>query len=90
MSAKNSFGLTYASFEALKHLHRFESHQTLKFGYRLSVKALYPSNLERQNVKLVLKIFTNFVSQALTQLGGKFDILHYEDTSTFIKLIRTW
>ena len=46
MRTKNSFELAYASFEALKHLHRLQSHQTLKFVYKLSVKAPYPSNLE--------------------------------------------
>ena len=61
-----------------------------KFNYRLSVKSLHPSNLERQNVKLVLQIFNEYVSQALIQLGAKFNILHYQDTSNFIKIISTW
>ena len=90
MAKPNSSGLSYATLEALKHLHRLECHQNLKFNYRLSVKSLHPSNLERQNVKLVLQVFNEYVSQALIQLGAKFNILHYQDTSNFIKIISTW
>ena len=39
---------------------------------------------------MVLQIFSEFVSQALLQLGRKFGIAHYHDTSTFIQLITTW
>ena len=76
--------------EALKHLHRLECHQNLKFNFRLFVKLLHPSNLERQNVKIVLQVFNEYVSQALIQLEAKFNILHYQDTSNFIEIISTW
>ena len=90
INTANPDGLAHASFEALKHLHRLESHKNLTFSYKLSVKALNPSNLERQNVRLVLQIFNEYVSQALLELGDKFNISHYHDTSIFIKLIYTW
>ena len=90
ISTENSTGLTNACFEAIKQLHHLECQQTVKFSYKLSTKALNPSNLERQNVKLVLQIFNNFVSQALLHLSDKFNILHYRDTSAFIQLISTW
>ncbi|GFT38193.1 THAP-type domain-containing protein [Trichonephila clavipes] len=40
-----------------------------KFAYGLTLKALCPTNLEKQNAKLVLKIFYNFVIQGLELLG---------------------
>ena len=57
ISTENSTGLTNACFEAIKQLHHLECQQTVKFSYKLSTKALNPSNLECQNVKLVLQIF---------------------------------
>ena len=90
MAKPNSSGLSYATLEAVKHLHRLECHQNLKFNYTLSVKSLHPSNLESKNVKLVLQVFNEYVSQALIQLGAKFNILHYLDTSNFIEIISTW
>ena len=90
MSTTNTSELAYACFESLRHLYRLEAENHLKFGYKLSIKALHPSNLERQNVRLVLQIFNEFVAQALLQLGNAHDILHYQDTSAFISLILTW
>ena len=90
IASTNTADLPFASFESLKQLHHMESENTLKFGYKLSVKALQPSSLQRQNVKLVLQIFNDFVSQSLLSLGDKFNIPHYQDTSAFIKIITTW
>ena len=67
-----------------------ESDYLIKYAYKLSAKALQPSNLERQNVKLVLQIFNDFVSQALNEIGERFGIPHSIDTAAFIKIITTW
>jgi len=57
---------------------------------KLSLKALNPSPFERQNVNLALRIFNDFVAQALVELGSKHNILHWPDTSVYIKIISTW
>ena len=67
----------------LRHLHHLESEKQLQFGYKLCVKAINPSHLERQNVRLILRIFNEYASQALSQLRSKFNILHYHDTCIF-------
>ncbi|GFW19621.1 transposable element P transposase [Trichonephila clavipes] len=61
-----------------------------KFAYGLTLKALCPTNLEKENVKLVLKIFNNFVIQGLQLLGEQHKLISYETTSIFISLICTW
>lgn len=43
----------------------------VRFGYSLDLKTLFPSKLERQNVKLALKIFNHFIAQAWKEFGGK-------------------
>lgn len=53
-----------ANFNSLILLHRLEQDKLLKRGYSLSLKALFPSNLERQNVNLALKIFNPFIKEA--------------------------
>ena len=90
MSTTNTSESAYACFESLRHLYHSEAEKHLKFGYKLSIKALHPSNLEHQNVRLVLQIFSEFVAQALLQLRNAHYILHYQDTSAFISLILTW
>ena len=75
-----------ANFAALEQLYKVEDNSILKFAYKLSLKALYPSNLKRQNVKLALQIFNSFIFQALVQPGDKFKLPNYCDTSAFIQL----
>lgn len=65
-----------------------EKDKLLKHGYSLSLKALFPSSIERQNVKLALKIFNPFVIEALK---GPFNNLPFsQDTADFITIIWTW
>lgn len=79
-----------ASFQALRRLYDVESGNLLKFAYKLSFKALSPSNLERQKVFLVLQVFNVYVAQALLALGPVHHIQNYFNTSVFIKIISTW
>ena len=88
-TSQNSDGVL-ASFSSLKELHHVETESLVKYAYRLSAKALQPSNLERQNVRLVLQIFTDYVSHALQELGSKFAIPHLHDTAAFIKIVTMW
>ncbi|GFV49249.1 transposable element P transposase [Trichonephila clavipes] len=86
----HKFPLLEANFSTLKQLYDIESNNLVKFAYGLTLKALCPTNLEKQNVKLVLKIFNNFVIQGLQLLGEQHKLISYETTSIFISLICTW
>lgn len=78
----------FACFAAVKNLHELEYDKLLKFGYSLNLKALFPTSLERQNVKLALKIFNPSVIEALRGFGSK--IPKSLDTADFIHIITTW
>lgn len=77
-----------AAFQSLKTLHQLEHDKMLKVGYSLNLKALFPTNMERQNVSLALKVFNPFVEQALIQFGAKID--KSKDTADFINTIVRW
>lgn len=77
-----------ASFNALKKIHELEHDKLLKFGYSLNLKALYPTNLERQNVKLALNVFNESTMQALLQFGSNID--YSKSTADFIRIVLTW
>ncbi|KAF2889763.1 hypothetical protein ILUMI_16410, partial [Ignelater luminosus] len=79
-----------ASFEALKEMHASESTSLLKYGFNLSLKTLYPSNLERQNVKLAVNIFKSSISIALKELGPRKHFKNWEGTANFIEIISRW
>nr|CAH7764584.1 unnamed protein product [Callosobruchus chinensis] len=84
----NSKTSNIADFAALKKLHEIESAKLLKFGYGLTLKALHPTNLERQNVKLALKVFNCFVAEGLLQFQN--EISHSVETSNFINIVLRW
>ncbi|KAF2880149.1 hypothetical protein ILUMI_26012 [Ignelater luminosus] len=79
-----------ASFEALKEMHASESTSLLKYGFNLSLKTLYPSNLERQNVKLAVNIFNSSISIVLKELGPRKHFKNWEGTANFIEIISRW
>ena len=83
-----TFSLKEASFKSLKVLYELEHDKLLKFGYSLTLKALHPTNIERQNVKLVLQVFNEYIIEALNKFGT--NIPHSESTSNFLKTILTW
>ncbi|XP_049954783.1 uncharacterized protein LOC126470814 [Schistocerca serialis cubense] len=86
----NSDIVRYASFAAVREVHDSESQKLLKYGYGLSVKALWPSSLERQNVKLVTQIFSDYVESSMAELGPVHNVENWEGTAKFINLMRTW
>jgi hypothetical protein len=66
-----------------------EHNKLLKFGYSLSLKSLFPSTFEGQNVSLSLKFFFNpFVKEALLKFGTSF--ANSTETADFIDIISTW
>ena len=48
--------ICHASFRDIRMLYNSERDSLAKLAPRLTSKVCYPSNLERQNVKLVLKV----------------------------------
>ncbi|XP_049964217.1 uncharacterized protein LOC126484667 [Schistocerca serialis cubense] len=82
--------LYMARFSSVKKLHDIECTQIVKFANKLNLKSLFPSNLERQNVKLVLNVFNEMTVQGLLALGEHHHIESFESTAKFIKLICTW
>ncbi|XP_055928658.1 uncharacterized protein LOC129959790 [Argiope bruennichi] len=79
-----------ARFSTIRDLYNLESDSLVKYGFKLSLKALAPSNMERQNVQLVLSIFNEHVAEALVELGERKNLIYSKDTSEFLKIIITW
>ncbi|GBM99174.1 hypothetical protein AVEN_122512-1 [Araneus ventricosus] len=88
--SNNNIDFNTASFKTLKLLYEIEKNSIIKYGYNLSLKALEPSNLEKQNVKLVLKIFNKFIPEGLMKQGEKFQFPNYKETAEYIKIINRW
>lgn len=79
-----------ASFKTLRDLHSKEEDQLIKAAPTLSVKALNPSNMERQNVKLALKVFNLSTIAALETCGPRYSLQHAAGTAEFLKVVETW
>ena len=77
-----------AAVSCLKTLYRTESSSIVKTAHKLSFKTLYPTNLERQKVSLVLNLFNEFNVAAL-ELQGQ-DDEKCKQTASFIRLITAW
>ncbi len=61
-----------------------------KSDYSLTFKALAPSTLESQKVKLALQIFNEHIIQGLNEMSARENLLHSEKTANFIQIISTW
>lgn len=79
-----------ACFSTVKKLHAMEAGKLLKFGYGVTLKAVEPTNVDRQNVKFVLKVFNDHVIEGLRECDKKEDLQHVQDTADYIRLIYTW
>ena len=79
-----------APFTTIQKLYDLESQSLLKFSYRLTAKAIFPSNLEKQNVTLVLQIFNEYIIQALLTLGKQKYLPNFEEVAEYIDIIYTW
>ena len=81
----------YASFAELESIYLKEAKYTLKKAPTLSWKALHPHSLERQDVKLALKIFADTTVAALKSYGPESENMeNWNGTSHFILLIWRW
>ncbi|XP_077546041.1 uncharacterized protein LOC144158777 [Haemaphysalis longicornis] len=75
-----------ASFKVLCQLHETEKNELLKIAPTLTLKALNPSNMQCQNVKLALKIFSSSTVAALNTIS----LQHAQETSKYIDTILRW
>ena len=84
--------ILHASFNHLETMYNLESNSTLKQAYRLTYKALHPHSIERQNVRLALKLFDDTTAKALLNLGpNNTDLVNWHGTSKFIStIIKLW
>ncbi|XP_054708350.1 uncharacterized protein LOC129218161 [Uloborus diversus] len=82
--------LDTACFKTLRAMHELEHAKIVKYGYGLTLKALNPTNLERQNVKLVLQVFNEHVIVALNELGEKHNLPFHKETAAYINIILKW
>lgn len=58
-----------ASFGTIVDVYNIEVGQLLRHAYTLSRKALFPSDIEKQNVKLALQVLNNTVPHAIREIG---------------------
>lgn len=79
-----------ACFQTIKNIHSLEEGQLLKYAYGISVKALCPTSMERQNVRLVAQIFNDHVVEGLRKVGNQTNEPHCSDTADFIEIILKW
>lgn len=79
-----------ASLMTVKKLYENECGKLLKFGFTLSQKALWPTAMERQNVKLALQLFNSHVAQSLFDLGNCHQLLNFESTAMYINIFKNW
>ena len=78
--------LNIAPFQDIRSLYKSDQHSVIKLAPRLSAKACYPSNFERQNVNLALKVFDESTVGALRI----FPISHptiESNTADFVNLV---
>lgn len=79
-----------ASFAHLKQLYDSERSATVKLAPDLTCPALHPSNIQRQNVKLALKVFDEKNVAALQQFGKSLNC-NFSGTENFIcSIVRLW
>ncbi|XP_049269019.1 uncharacterized protein LOC119382267 [Rhipicephalus sanguineus] len=79
-----------ASFGTIVDIYNIEVGQLLRHAYTLSRKALFPTDIEKQNVKLALQVLNETVPPALREIGNKHNLYHVEGTAMFIEIITKW
>ncbi|XP_064120459.1 uncharacterized protein LOC135225155 [Macrobrachium nipponense] len=87
---ENNIEIYYAPLITLQKLYSLEAKSLLKHSYGLTQKALWPSNLEKQNVNLVLKIFNEYIIEALLSFGKENFLPFSAEVAHYIKVIHTW
>jgi hypothetical protein len=86
----NTDNVLKASFSHLRKLYESEKDSLVKTAPGLSSRVLYPSNIERQNVKSVLKVFDEKTIAGL-QLFGAQNKVDVTGTGKFLEIVlRLW
>jgi hypothetical protein len=75
-----------ASFSSLKDVYESERNSTIRKAFKLTYKSLFPTNLERQQVALVLNVFHESTVAALLCKGTEQAL----NTAEFVRLIVAW
>ncbi|XP_077551220.1 LOW QUALITY PROTEIN: uncharacterized protein LOC144164833 [Haemaphysalis longicornis] len=79
-----------ASFQTIRDVYNAEVGQLLRHAHTLTRKGLFPTDIEKQNVKLALQIFHNSLPPALRALQSKHNLQFVEGTAAFIDIVLTW
>lgn len=89
---KDSQFIHKANYKHLEILHDIEKNSLIKYGHLLSHKVLYPSNIQRQNVKLALKIFNEKNIAALKCIAKDHPsvFVDVDDTCFFLSIFINW
>ena len=82
-----SLSLCYASFRDIRILCNSERDSLAKLAPRLTLKSCFPSSLEHQNVKLVLKIVHESTIAALIIQNDLRCTAYKTHTSVFVELL---
>ena len=77
-----------ASFQDVRLLYNSERDSLAKLAPHLTVKACFPSSLERQNVKLVLKVVNELTLSAL-EIQNESRLEYRNNTSSFVSILLT-
>ena len=77
-----------ASFSHLDVIYQLEQTSVIKQGNRLNYKCLHPHSIERQNMKLALRVFCDTTVASLRTFGPSQEQLpNGEGTQVFIEII---
>jgi hypothetical protein len=81
-----------AQFKHLEVLYQYEKKSLVKYSNLLSNKVIYPTNIQKQNVKLALKIFDEKNIAALKSVAIQNPSLFpgFKDTCIFLQIFVTW
>ncbi|MBP1527227.1 MAG: hypothetical protein H9Q66_04835 [Spiroplasma ixodetis] len=87
---EQDFSFHEACFSTIRKLYYLEEHMLVKYSPSLNLKSIYPSNTEKQNVRLALNIFNEKVREGLLYYGNNQNLTKYDDTANFLKIIYDW
>ena len=80
-----------ASFSDVRLLYASENESLAKLAPNLTIKACFPSAIERQNVKLVLKVFNELTLAALKLQNQLSNQEYRNNTHDFVEiLLQLW
>ena len=87
LTKSNYPSINYAAFDDLRVLYKADKFSIIKRAPKLTSKACWPSHLERQNVKLALKVFHESTAAGLSSFNHENKTGENCHTVEFINLI---